>query len=305
VRFAALRAIMALDPPMPYPGASRVPEMIAHFARSTGGRDGVVAMPNATQATDVAGKLATAGLDGAAAYRGEAAARLAAELSDLEVILVDMDIQSPGVRDVLYALRATPMSGRTPIALFAGEGRLADAQQLASEHERVIAVPRPYSAAAVRAIVARLLELSARDAVPAEERAAQAAQAVTWIAELLARGRTFYALRRQVPTIEAALYQPSAALPAIDALGRFGTPASQRALVAYASQSVHPLDSRGRAAAAFRESVGTRGLLLTRDEVLAQYAMYNASASADAGTQQVLGAILDAIEQETRGQVSR
>ena len=40
VRFAALRAIMTLDPKSPYPGSSRVPEAFAWFAGGTGERRG-------------------------------------------------------------------------------------------------------------------------------------------------------------------------------------------------------------------------------------------------------------------------
>ena len=45
VRFAALKAIMALNPATPYPGSSRVPDALAWFAGSTGERQAVVAMP--------------------------------------------------------------------------------------------------------------------------------------------------------------------------------------------------------------------------------------------------------------------
>jgi len=296
VRFAALRAIMTLDPSSPYPGSSRVPGALAYFARSAGGRDGLVAMPTVAAATDLAGKLAAAGLDGEATNRGADVARLAKQMSDLDLVLIDMDIQAPGIRQVLYELRVTPTATRTPVALLAGEGRLEAAHRLADEHRRVIAVPRPYSAEAVRNIADRLMEISARDAVPADERAAQALQAVTWIAELLQRERTFYALHREAPAIETSLYRSSATGPAIAALARLGTPASQRALVAFAGQRAMPIEGRKQAAAAFHDSVQVRGLLLTRDEILAQYALYNASAHADADTQQVLGAVLDAIE---------
>jgi hypothetical protein len=50
------------------------------------------------------------------------------------------------------------------------------------------------------------------------------------------------------------------------------------------------------AVAAFRTSVAENGVLLTSDEIVAQYDRYNASARADVDTQQILGAVLDAIE---------
>ena len=58
VRFAALKAIMALNPAAPYPGSSRVPDALAWFAGSTGESQAVVAMPNLAVASDLVGQLA-------------------------------------------------------------------------------------------------------------------------------------------------------------------------------------------------------------------------------------------------------
>ena len=296
VRFAALRAIMMLDPTSPFPGSSRVPEALTYFARSAGEREALVAMPKLESATDLAGKLAVANLHGEATIFGSDLPKMAAQMADLELILVDSDIQLPGIRQVLYELRITPASAQVPIAVLAADGRLEAAEKLASEHERVIAVPRPHSADMVAAIAGRLLSSVAHEAVSADVRAQQSLMAITWTAGLLERGRSFYALRRESPAIESAMYQPATAASAIDALARFGRPSSQRALMNFASHRTLPIDARTQAAAAFDASVRASGLLLTTDEIRAQYAIYNASAAADADTQQVLGALLDSIE---------
>jgi hypothetical protein len=64
----------------------------------------------------------------------------------------------------------------------------------------------------------------------------------------------------------------------------------------FASRRTLPIEARRQAAVAFDQSVKSRGLLLTTAEILAQYTHYNASAAADADTQQVLGSLLDTIE---------
>jgi hypothetical protein len=273
-----------------------VPDALAYFARGAGQREAIVAMPTLVAAADVAGKLATAGLHGEATYFGRDVARMGAQMPDLELVLLDMNIQLPGVRQVLFELRATPATARTPVALLAADGRLEAAHRLASEHERVIAVPRPHSAEATAKIAMRLLELAERDATSADERAQQAVIAIAWTANLLDRGRDYYAVRREGAAIESALYQRATAASAIDALSHFGTADSQRALLSFASQRTLPIDARRQAASAFETSVQAGGLLLTSDEILAQYAIYNASAAADSETQQVLGALLDVIE---------
>lgn len=296
VRFAALSAIMQLNPQSPFPGASRVPETLGYFATSASQRRVVVAMPVADQATTLAGQLTTLGIEAQPATQGAAAVRLAAKSADLEFILVDADIDSPGVRDVLFALRSTPATGQMPIGLLARSERMDTAKQIAADHERVVAFVRPQSAEAVAKIAEQLSDLSARDQIPPKERAAMAAQAMAWLADLLAREQSFYDPRRQAPAIEAALYQPELAERSVTALALLGTPESQRALLDYANRSSVPIEARRQATAAFGQSVARSGILLTEEEILRQYDRYNASATADADTQKVLGTILDTLE---------
>src|SRR5262249_11417552 len=103
-------------------------------------------------------------------------------------------------------------------------------------------------------------------------------------------------LRRQAPVVEAALYIPDLADHSIEALALVGTPASQRALVEFASRDGLPIAERQKAAAALKKSVGERGILLTEDEIVRQYDRYNASEASDADTQKVLGDLLDTLE---------
>jgi hypothetical protein len=296
VRFAALRAIMALDPPTPFAGSSRVPEALVYFARAAGEREAIVAMPNPADATDLSGKLAAANLHGESTIFGSDVTQMAAKMSDLEVIFVDMNIQKPGIRQVLYELRISPASAHVPVAVLAADGRLEAALRIVSEHDRMIAVPRPHTSEAAAKIAERLASLVARESVTSDERAQQAVTAIAWTAQLLQQDRSFYALRREGSAIESALYHPATSASAIEALSRFRTPASQRALANFASQRTLPIEARKQAAAAFDASVRASGVLLTSDEILAQYAIHNASATADSDTQQVLAALLDAIE---------
>ena len=115
---------MTLDPQTSFPGASRVPETLGYFATSASERRAVVAMPVADHATTLAGRLANMGVDAEPAGRGGAAVALAQQSADLEMMLVDMDIDGPGVRDVIYALRTNPATGQVPIGLLATSDRL-------------------------------------------------------------------------------------------------------------------------------------------------------------------------------------
>ncbi len=297
VRFAALRAIMTLNPRQPFPGSSRVPETLGYFAGATGHRGAVAAMPTMHRATDLAGQLAAAGINAQAVDTGYAAVRAAVGMSDLEMVLVDMGIASPGAREAVYQLRAVPTTGRVPIVLLAGDGpRFTAAQRLADAHRLMIVAARPTSAEDLQAIVDRVGELPGHDATTPGERADEAAQAITWLAQLLESDLPFYHLGRQAAVIENSLYRLEADPSLLAALVALGTPSSQQTLADYASQSSVPLESRRRAAQTFRTSIDKHGVLLEPRDILRQYDRYNASATADAATQQVLGSLLDAIE---------
>jgi len=296
VRFAALAAIMTLDPQAAFPGASRVPETLGYFTTGAAERRAVVAMPVADHATTLAGRLTATGIEAEPATRGAAAVALAQQSSDLELVLVDMDIHGSGVRDVIYALRTNPATGHVPIGVLATSDRLDAAHNLADQHERVVAFPRPQTDEALAELLERLKAVSGREQVTPEERAAMAGQSLTWLGQLLAREHTFYDLRRQAPVVEAALYLPAMTGKAVEALALVGTPSSQRSLVDFASHLTVPIEARRQAAEAFAKSVGMHGILLTEDEILEQYDRYNSSAALDADTQQVFGSLLDAIE---------
>jgi len=153
-------------------------------------------MPTNEMASQLAGQLAAHGLDAEATNRGREAVTLARDLPEVEAIFVDMDILLPSIRQVLFELRRNPTSGDVPIALLAADGRFEAAQKLAAEHQRVIAVPRLHTAEAVANTVNELARLATPDSAPANERAAQAAQAKVWLAKLESGARPFYVVRR-------------------------------------------------------------------------------------------------------------
>ncbi len=253
-------------------------------------------MPVADHATTLAGQLAALGIEGQPATRGGAAVALAQKSADLEMVFVDMDLDRPGIRDVLYGLRTEPATGQIPIGLLATGDRLDAARRLADQHQRVVAFPRPQSDAALAELVARLGEVSGRQELSPKDRAAMAGKAIQWLAELLARDHTFYDLHRQAPVIAAALYTPEMTTRAIEALALIGTPDSQRSLVEFASLLSVPVGTRQQAARAFATSIHRHGILLTEAEILRQYDRYNASESLDADTQQVFASLLDSLE---------
>jgi len=109
---------------------------------------------------------------------------------------------------------------------------------------------------------------------------------------------SFYGLQDVDEAAIRAFQMPALSPSASQLLGLLGTQKAQLALVEFASQNLRDLQQRQAAAAGFRSAVQRRRLLLTTKEISRQYDRYNASASADKDTQQLLGAILDTIERK-------
>lgn len=160
------------------------------------------------------------------------------------------------------------------------------------------AFPRPYDADGMDNVVRRLAGSAGRGTLPLEVRLEHATFALECLAKFAdAEDKYgFYEAFRCVPSAETAVRTPELLGPAAKALGAFGTPKAQVALVDLISQNARPLDERQMALAAFRVAVARRSLRLTRSEILRQYERYNQSERLDADTQQVLGAVLDVIE---------
>lgn len=98
--------------------------------------------------------------------------------------------------------------------------------------------------------------------------------------------------------MEQTVYNPELTKVSLQALANVGTAGSQRTLVDFASLEAQPLELRQLAAESFATSRERYGVLLTAAEIAQQYDRYNASETASADSQQVLGQVLDVLEKK-------
>lgn len=296
VRTAALEAIAAIDSPTPFPGASKVCPAIVALLSATGERKVLTVAPRLERATTWAGGLAQRGFAPSVATVGEQAIELANQDADIELVMVDMLVSRPDVRDTVFSLRRQPGSALLPIVLLAGEAQLSRARTIASEHERVQARPRPYSDMVLMEIAdAALAELPSNWPTP-EDRLTQADIATQVAAQLLEDDRQFYRLRAASEMLVGRLQPTQADDAGWTVLENLGTHESQVALLGLASAPALGLASREAAVAAFEQSVEQFGVRITTEEITRQYDRYNVSATQPRESQQVLGRLLDIIE---------
>ncbi len=300
VSFAALEAVMKLAPQRPYAGSSQVGQALGFFASGQGLPRVLVVHPNPQEAQRIAALAAQNGFATDIALDGRSAVRQAAQSPDYALVLVDSGLPNTNLDVLIQQLRKDRHAAPLAVGILAPLEQMPQAERLVRMHQRCGAFlpPRSMEAFSVQANV--LLGQYGRDVLLPQERVAQAAQALNWLAALAAQPQTLYDLRRYSSAVEQALYHTDLSLPAISAAGALGTPSSQRALAALASRPGLPLEVRQAAVAALGLSVERFGILLTSGEILRQYDLYNASQYADEETQQVLGAILDVLESRVK-----
>jgi hypothetical protein len=266
---------------------------------TTSGADrALVAHPRSSDAQTLVGYLNELGYEGYAAHTGRKLVELALADGDYDFLIVSDAIDGPPLKEVVQWLRRDYRTAGRPIGVMARGDDLFRLRTNFADDPLTLVFPRLSSTETAAVEVDRLIDLAGRNRITRDERLAMATAALAALAELAKSpaALTLFDLRRHEPALAAALANPVLTQPAARVLGILGTPKSQTALVDFASQNTRPLASRQAAAAAFDSAVKTRGLNLTQAQIKTQYDRYNASATLDTPTQQVLGAILDSIE---------
>jgi CheY-like chemotaxis protein len=296
LRFAALEAIMRLDPHAPYPGAGVVADTLEYFARSIGAPKALVAAADAAEAGRLAGLLAEQGYEPDIAADAGSMLRMARASGDYEVIMVDSALALPSSAQLLQRLRSDSRLARIPLAVVSMADEFPQVERVARRYPLCLAVMRMHNGPAMQFELNRLLHRTGRVVVPGEVRREQGLKALEWIAALAGERQQIYDTRRLDSAVISSLDAPGMTDAAIATLARLDTNRAQRALVDLASRPTAALPARQEAGRAFADSVARRGTLLTSDEIARQYDRYNASEGYDGETQRVLADILDTIE---------
>ena len=296
LRFAALEVILALKPTKPFPGSSYVPEALTFMAASTGERRAMVAARTVGEARRVGGFLNALGYKVEIATTGNEMMKKLVDSPDFEVAFIDARIPNPKINILVQKLHRDGRTAGLPIVVMASDGFMDAAEQAAENNPLAKAFPRPHDQKSVEWQLSEMMPKVARSATTPELRLQQATTALGHLSRLSESKNPLFVIRRgELPALDA-IYLPELSEKAITLLGQLGSPAAQKALVDLASNELQPIAERRKALAAFEKCVSQKGLLLTTNQILLQYDRYNASAQSDRPTQQVLGSILDTIE---------
>jgi hypothetical protein len=296
LRIAACEAIAALQPQTPFPGSSRVLESLANLAASTGVRRALLVSPNNETMQEWIGVLKFRNIASDMAATGRDAVRMALRCPDYELVLIDMATLGPPAEELVQELHQDYRTASLRIGLIARAGFLKRAERIAEQDPLVLAFSQPIDAEGARWQYGMLMAKSPREFVGFSERLSLAERALNCLARLASTSARLWDMRRVADAAVAGLLQPQLSGHAVAVLAFLPTQNGQQALVDLASRFVNPLKLRQAAGLAFHFNVERFGLLLNQEGIRRQYLRYDASASQDAATQQVLASILDTIE---------
>jgi hypothetical protein len=322
LQFAAARTLALAAGEPPYPGSSRVVEILAHAATSTGVDRVVVAHPD----TEVVDALATGvsrfGYEPVRVSTGREAIFAARERADTVLVLLAARLATPSALETVQLLQQQGVGDVPPVLVVVDplddDGRgcfLAQTIMKFGDLHRVAIIDRLDSlfqpvvdeVTGDVTLLPRLPDMLAQAAGPqavdpASREAARltrlgrASEAFTLLAELSRRG---WDVRPVTTTALAAVTTAELYAPAVALLATLGRPEAQEALVAEAERSDLAPPLRAAALAAFSTSVQRHGVLLTCGHVRAVATRYTLASEASPGTS-VTGDILQVLETADR-----
>ena len=297
VRQAAIQAILRLDPQQPFESACDVSKSLMHMATGSRDRHILIVHPKRKQATQLAGALQLRGFTTTITTNGKDGLRASRKNANLELILISDAVTGPAVSEVIQQLDHDRFTGRIPVGLLTTQERLGPGAALVQRFPQMASFPMPTTEAGTVKMLQHVLPLTDEFALTPGERLEHASWALEQMAELASDPIRygFYEPIEWIDVLMTALGNPPLSRMAARSLGQLGTPEAQLALVEHAADANRELASRTAAAEAFRQAVDRRGIMLTSEEIIEQYEIYNSNLDHEE-TAAILSSIIDAIE---------
>jgi len=293
-RFAAARALVALDPRSPFAGSSRVVPVLAQFVTAQAEPRAVVIDGNLNRGSQLSGHLKALGFEPVLVPTGDEGFRAAADSADVELILIDHHLILGDWRlsDTLANLKADARTAGIPVYLVGPLARGVDLAPLSARFPGVkflVTPVTPQALAAQLAIAGRPVTLTP------EERAAYAREAAALLARIAAKPGSVFEpdLAGAGAALTVALAAPGTSLSASAALSDVPDPDAQRGLADVLIDPARPAAVRQGVAAQLTRSLRRYGPLVAADQEAKLLAAFDRQA--DPALRNALGAVLDAL----------
>ncbi|MBL6707137.1 MAG: HEAT repeat domain-containing protein [Planctomycetaceae bacterium] len=266
VQFAAASTVLQLDPDNSFRGASRIVSILTRALNDSGERQGLAIDSNQDRAASMAGLLSEMGMGPLQATTGQDGFKIAADRSDIELIVIHAAVVKWGLGQTITNLRADARTSGIPIVVYGPESVEPAVARLAEQYPMIgFALNGETSfKQGVRLFLSRL----STPPVSERQRAARASAAGFWFAHIAGgrRTETF-----NIDSAEQALFDavndPGVGENAVIALGAIATATSQERLQEIAVSEARDEALRETAALQLAFHMQRYGILLSESRV--------------------------------------
>ena len=295
---AAADAIFRIDPEQSFSGSSDYLASLVYMSRSGGGKTAIVGHVDLEVAQSVAALTSRRGYMARPATTSRGLFEQAKNDPDLELLVITDKLSRPGFSELVQAIRSNSRTRHIPILLMVDPDNVNRANRLADRYKNIQVSP----AVASELVIARQIDnlvkgIDYEDATQVE-RGDNAVMALDQLGHFASQSDRypFFDVVGYQDKLVGGLASPSRAASTCRVLGELGTADAQVRLLETASNMQLPVALRRIAVESFAVAVQKRGLMLSRQQILDQYARYNASADEPAESQQILASVLDVLE---------
>ena len=265
VQFAAAETILEWDPQSPFPGSSRVVEILARALKSDARANGVVVDPNHDRAAVMATFLSEMGYDSQVVPTGAAGFEEASSRGDLQVAILHLNTIRWDLSPTIANFRADSRTRNLPIAIYGPHGFRGQVEYLLANDPRLTYVEEsPVSSTLSQQLKPFLAQITP-PALTEDQLTSQAKSAAKWLRRI-AEGRTnVYDLSPAEESLYVAVSHPEIGIDAITAMAVIPTASVQIHLAEAAVNSGYDANLRIAAANLVAAHIRRHQILLSDD----------------------------------------
>lgn len=266
VQFAAASTVLQLDPEKSFKGASRIVSILTRALNDSGDRQGLAIDSNQDRAASMAGLLSEIGLAPLQATTGQDGFKIAADRSDIDLIVIHAAVVRWGLGQTIVNLRADARTSGIPIIVYGPESIEPVVARLADQFPMIgFALTGETS---FKQGVRLFLSQRSTPPVSEEQRAARASAAGFWFAHIAGGRRTdTFNIDIAEDALFDAVNDPGVSENAVIALGGIATSSSQERLQEIATSEARDESVRETAALQLAFHMQRYGVLLSESRV--------------------------------------
>lgn len=266
VQFAAASTVLQLDPEKSFRGSSRIVSILTRALNDSGDRQGLAIDSNQDRGASMAGLLGEMSMSPLQATTGQDGFKIAADRSDIELIVIHAAVVRWGLGQTVVNLRADARTSGIPIIVYGPESIEPVVARLAEQFPMIgFALTGETSfKQGVRQFLSRL----STPPVSEQQRAARTSAAGFWFAHIAGGRRTdTFNIDIAEDALFDAVNDPGVGENAVIALGSIATSSSQERLQEIATSEAREESLRETAALQLAFHIQRFGVLLSESRV--------------------------------------